>query len=520
MIELDWTRCKLKPAPEQMEGVRALVKYDAFAIFDEMGFGKSKQTIDAACFLYDAGVIDTVVVACPAPLKVNWVDRVFGQIQEHAFVPSVVTEFTSDRTFLPVTQSLLWVAVSYEYGRREEAMKALRRELRGRKILIVADESRRLASPKSQQTKAFNKLRDACDRAVVMTGTPGPPEKVFQQMWFLDPKIVGCKNWYHFLARYCVMGGFKGKKIVKYLNKEEFDALTVPRILRRPKPKDVPSKQFHVMSVPLEAKTWKMYKAMRDQMVVWLDGADEASVAKHAVTKYIRLAQITSGFLGGVENVSGEVQERGEIQGAQGPTLQLGGPVHGLPGEVPDDGDDHAGVLLGAREIGSEKTDLVVRWVEEERDASPDFRAVLWCRFRPELDRLAERLGGVLPTFKICGAQPKAERHAAVEEFKQGDRRRPAVLVGQPQAGGLGLDFTTAWRTVFVSNDYNLETREQAEDRTNRRRQSELCLYWDILATGPDGQRTIDHSVVKALRDKQKIEAWTRSEWRTALLEE
>jgi hypothetical protein len=44
--------------------------------------------------------------------------------------------------------------------------------------------------------------------------------------------------------------------------------------------------------------------------------------------------------------------------------------------------------------------------------------------------------------------------------------------------------------------------------------------YFDVVATGPQGQKTIDHTIQKALRNKLDIAKWTTGAWVSALLEE
>lgn len=150
----------------------------------------------------------------------------------------------------------------------------------------------------------------------------------------------------------------------------------------------------------------------------------------------------------------------------------------------------------------------------------------------------------------------------------------PAVMVAQQQAGGLGISLTAANRVVYLSNTYSLLTRTQSEDRVDRpgpistalviwcrwRRERErvaellrgmkfapvfelfggqptkardaakiqfqtvatvmgkrAAVYTDVLATGPAGQRTVDHTVVKALKTKQQLADWTSRAWRREL---
>ena len=85
MVELDWSRCKYPPFEHQIVGVTKLVKEPTVALLDEMGAGKTKQVIDAACFMYENSMIDTVLIICPAQVKDVWIHPQYSQIIEHSF---------------------------------------------------------------------------------------------------------------------------------------------------------------------------------------------------------------------------------------------------------------------------------------------------------------------------------------------------------------------------------------------------------------------------------------------------
>ena len=82
------------------------------------------------------------------------------------------------------------------------------------------------------------------------------------------------------------------------------------------------------------------------------------------------------------------------------------------------------------------------------------------------------------------------------------------------------MNLPTADEEVFLSNDYNVINRLQAEDRPHRRGRTKGLPVWDMLAYGPDGQKTVDHAILKALRDGEDLYKWTAANWRTALCEE
>jgi SNF2 family DNA or RNA helicase len=104
----------------------------------------------------------------------------------------------------------------------------------------------------------------------------------------------------------------------------------------------------------------------------------------------------------------------------------------------------------------------------------------------------------------------------AIEAFNSSfDKRK--VLFAQPHAGGFGLNLQTCFTAVYLSNDYSYSTRVQSEDRMHRAGQKNACLYVDLIAVGPAGQKTVDISILEALRDKKSVADWTTSQWRHAL---
>ena len=76
-----------------------------------------------------------------------------------------------------------------------------------------------------------------------------------------------------------------------------------------------------------------------------------------------------------------------------------------------------------------------------------------------------------------------------------------------PVTGGYGLNLTKAHTVIYFSNSYDLEVRQQSEDRAHRIGQTSKVTYIDIIAQG-----TIDEFIIKALNNKIKISAQTLGE--------
>lgn len=484
---IDTSRFKYQPLSHQLLGVEKLVSNQYFALFDEMGSGKTKQVIDAACLLFEARVIDTVVVIAPSAVRQVWLDRNDGEIQKHCFSPWLSYEFhrsglvkisSSEHT----SGRLAFVVTNYEYLRREENYTELLRLLKSRKFLLVLDEGAFVKNSKAQQTKSCFEVRKKAARVVLLNGSPyaNTIMDLYSQIRMLHPSILDCPNQYIFRNRYCKLGGYMNKQIVGVINKDDLDRRIQPFVLRRLKKDciDLPDKIYNVLPVPLSKKTWELYTQMRDDMVAWLD-QDTPSIAAQAIVKTVRLAQLASGWLGGVGS--------------------------------PED---------GPVEVGNEKIEAFMGWLDVKIEEDPNFRVVVWCRFYAEQEALARRLASArITTFRIYGGQNKAEREHGVSQFMS-SIPGPQVMVGNPQAGGFGLNFIVANHVVYMSNDYALLPRMQSEDRCHRQGQTKNVYYLDIVATGPNGQKTINHATIAALRRKEDMAAWTVNKWRQMLLDE
>lgn len=488
-------RCKLTPFAHQVDGINALIARPAFALFDEMGAGKTLQVIVAAQLLYEQGLVDRVIVVCPASVRFVWFDPELGELKKHLFVPALVTEYHAKLRQWGDRSGLRWVITNYDFIRDDCHKRAGIKNPHLLKLLahctpktlLVLDESSAVKNHKAKQTRACARLRATCGRVVELNGTPiaNNPGDLYSQMQILDQRILDCQSWFQFRARYAVLGGWQQKQVVGWRNLEDLQRRIAPYVLRRLKKDclDLPEKMPPVpVAVPLTARTWAAYREMRDEMLVWLR-TGEVSAAQHAVTKIMRLAQLTSGFIGGVT-----------------------------------DGD---GTQLPARVVGDEKLAAFTAWLGERLLDDANFKLLVWCRFRFELQRVIAHLPGHVSVGTIIGGQHKDERDAALRLL---DPRTapdgPVVVVGTPDSGSMGLNLTAAHTVVRLSSDHNLKTRLQSEDRVHRPGQTEAVSYYDFVATGPDGQKTIDHVVLKALLDKESLATWTSSAWVKALTDE
>ena len=66
---------KTEPYEHQKDALKKCWNKESFAIFAEMGTGKTKIALDNACILYNKGKIDRLLVVAPKGTYMTWVEQ-------------------------------------------------------------------------------------------------------------------------------------------------------------------------------------------------------------------------------------------------------------------------------------------------------------------------------------------------------------------------------------------------------------------------------------------------------------
>jgi len=464
---------KTKPFKHQMDALDASHDKKYFALFMEMGTGKSKVLIDNIVHLYDRGEINFALIIAPKGVYRNWVER---EIPQH--LPDDVShrvirwvsnpnkeqerEIKSVRdAFKGITIFVMNVEIfSTVKGRNVGTWLAKRFGSRG---IVAVDESTTIKNTKSNRTKALVQLSKDFEYSRILTGSPvtNSPMDVYSQTEFLKKGVLGYSNFYAFQARYANlqtrnMGSTSFRQVVGFKNLDELNKKLDNfsfRVLKKDC-LDLPNKVYMPRYVSLTKRQLELYEQIRKEALVLFEDGRLVS-APQMVTQMLRLQQILSGYL------------------------------------TTDDGYQE--------NFETRRIDALLDICYETSG-----KIIIWSRFRYDIMKIAQVLSdnfGESKVAKYFGDTKDDERSEIINRF-QNPNSDLRFFIGNPSTAGRGLTLTEAQTVVYYANDFNLDTRIQSEDRCHRIGQNKSVTYIDLISEG-----TIDEKIVHSLVNKIDLSA-------------
>ena len=449
-----------------------------FGFLFEMGCGKTLTAIAVTGAGYQMGKIKRVLIVAPTSVCAVWPK----EFQDYAAFPYTIRTMLGTKAqrlkelhdLVRFPYPHLKVAViNYESTWREGIFEAL---LDYDADLIIADESQRIKTHNASQSKAMHELGDRARYKLILSGTPVQNEAIdiFSQYRFLDPSIFGL-NFYSFKNRYCVMGGFEQRQIIRYRDLDQLikKEHSIAYRVTKEEALDLPEQTFESRYVSLSAKERSLYDRLRRDSYAELDSGGTIT-ATTVLTRLLRLQQFTGGFLVEDEATKPQLVSRGKL-------------------------DALADILQDYVVEGGKKL-------------------VIFARFLPEIheiEALCEKVfkasahKGQPPkrAVAIYGEIKKEERGGIVQQFQTDPGTM--VFIGQIDTAGTGITLTAADTCVYYSVNFNYATYEQSLSRIHRIGQRNACLYIHLQV-----ENSIDDMVLSALSKKEDLAKTVVDSWK------
>ena len=470
---------KTDPYEHQEDALNICWDKTEYALFMEMGCGKSKVLLDNIAILYAKGEINATLIVAPKGVYDNWIE---GEIPIHLpdYVERRIYRWSPAETqknkkqreeILRFSHDLDFVVMNVEALSTKKGTDFAVKFLLNKRALFAVDESTSIKSPSAARTKNTLRIAKYATHKRILTGSPvtRSPLDLYTQCEFLDPALLGYSSYYSFRARYAEMvdrsaGGRTFKQVIGYKNLEELNELLQPfsyRVLKKDC-LDLPDKVYITRKIEMTPEQKKAYDEIKRYAITELSNSERVSVTS-VITQLLRLHQISCGF-------------------------------------TRSDLDKDV-------ELKSQRLEELMNILEETEG-----KVIIWANYRFDIKRILKTITdkyGPESVGAYYGDTSDEERRRILYDF-QDKESKLQYIVGNTQTGGYGINLTAAHTVVYYSNNFDLEKRLQSEDRAHRIGQSNKVTYIDIIC-----KNTVDEKIVKSLKAKQNIASKVLGEEKT-----
>ncbi len=432
----------------QEEGIKFLLSRNGCILADDMGLGKSIQSIIAAL---ESGA-KKILVVTPSSAKINWEREINVFCSETAIIEG---KKWNDAKFTIINFDILKNFHTLHDGKppkKDEPEIILNRDLANAGFdLAIIDEAHYLKNNDSIRGKIMVELavKHNIQKVWLLTGTPvaNRPMDFFNLLKIIKSPIA--QNWKHYAVRYC-----DGKKFFKTLkngqkrqiwitdgasNLEELASKTKNIILRRLKTEvlDMPDKVITPTYHRLSTKEWIQYEQLWDD--------------------YLQ------------KRVS-EGKRNGNLQ------------------------KDLVELILLRQFIAAVAIPHTIEMVENAIEMGR--KVIIFTSFTEELQILQNHFGKLAVSHN--GPMTANQKQKSVDAFQNNPKVK--VFIGNIKSAGVAITLTEATVVVFNSFDWVPGNNEQAEDRAFRIGQkNDVNVYYQLF------DDTISTRMWNMLRNKKDV---------------
>jgi SNF2 family DNA or RNA helicase len=451
-LNFNW---KTEPLPKQLETEKELYPKDVWALFGEMGVGKSKIALDIGSALIAEGQIDGIVIISRVALRENWI----RELNQHGALDLNAQTLESKKSSVKKVRAiqppfLVSSGVESYSGQlyKGQVFEVTQEIVKNNRCMLIVDEAHSIKGHKSNRTRNMLALSGYCKHKAIMTGTPTPKDilDLYCQFQFLDPDILSYPSHYTFKLAHTILGGFGGKEILGYRGVDEVmeaispytvrlyrnDVVELPPIIRKP------------ITVKMSKPMAEAYRKMKREHELEIN--DQMISVMEAISVYLRLRGLSSGYISDEDkNIQWVVD----------------------PAKVPK--------MIELKSI-------IDNTIE---------KGIVWVHTHAELEAVSNALGDLVIPYH--GHLKIEEREANLERFRESP---DGWLVATVQSMQLGLTLTEATMEIFYSLPLSYSDFSQAEARSYRIGQDKSVMVLLMVTEG-----TIDMDIMAAILEKKDV---------------
>lgn len=434
--------------PHQQAAVDKLSKLKVGALYMEQGTGKTRTALELIQRRLLRGKIERVLWLCPCSVKRNLIDDIkyhCGELPEENFeVAGIESLSSSDRLFLKLLKMV-----------------------ENHKVYLIVDESNLVKNIKAKRTERVIKLAEKCKYKLILNGTPVSRTEadMFAQWYILDWRILGYKSFWGFAHNHLEFKKIlmpDGREVVtnqitQVLNVDYLAEKIAPYSYQILKSEclDLPRKHYHTYAFNMTNRQREEYNFTK---LIYLENVDEIR-AETIYKLFTALQHVVSG-----KSVLSKPDE----------------PMR--TADFFDDWHDNPRIKLLSEIIGSE--------IGAEK-------CIIFAKYQSEIETISNLLAEMNLSYRLfTGKVNQRQRQENISDF----RNDVQFLIANKICGAYGLNLQFCHNIIYYSNDFDLATRLQSEDRVHRIGQNHEVHIYDIYA--PD---TIDAMIIRCLERKESL---------------
>lgn len=521
---------------------------DEIALFFEMGCGKSVTSLSIMIDKYKSGKIDSLLIVAPNDVHKQWFDdlcnedALLSKILEQEHVPctgQIIGGRGGQKQFYDFEDDgkLHIVCVNIDTFSQPHKWEVIVDWVNKNKTAIIIDEATSIKNPNSKRsqrmlyefndvmkkrnTVLFSGKKPNTSVRCVLTGTPvsNGPMDLWSIMEFIKPNYFG-RNYYSFMNYYGMhtklkldtgqqisvlltektWQGIKGCRdyseafntfgcsedtymtvmhqdhyIGPYKHADELKQLLEPVAVfaKLTDCVDMPPVHYITKEVPLSDAQKACYNDMKHDLLATYN--DNVATAKNKLVVTLRLQQIASGFIMGHKEINPE-----DIDLPCWSDVEAADEYDVTPDEV---------IWLG---------DTNPKLEQLKRDvAELDKPLLILTRFSAEAAKIYDLLKDDYSCMLFTGWKTTG----SIEKFKAGEFQ---IMVANTTKIARGFNLQVAHTTIYYSNTFSMELRQQSEFRTFRMGQKYPCTYIDYVSC------EVDKTIADALRLKKGLLEYIR----------